>query len=405
MKMTSLCVSLALAAGGVLVAKAEPTSPVAREKWNFEDLCRTPETWPCAELTTGEVKAVWIEGVPFKGKPTKFFAYYAVPKAADGKPVPAMVCIHGGWGTAFRNWVELWSERGYASISMDTCGSIPLRVPGTKYDWVSSGVGGPPGWGGFRNVHDPVADQWAYHAVACAVRVHTFLRAQPGVDAERIGLTGLSWGGFLTCLTASVDARFKFAAPVYGCAYYDTFDNAAGRRKTYGEADWNEWLRLWDPKHYVPEIRMPVLWLSGTNDAHFPYGSLRRTFDLVKTPLDIAIRLRMNHSQTSGAEPAEIWAYADSFLRGGKKLPKVSRPTEQGGLAEVRFETGAAFRAPTAVELNYTCADGKWVDRKWEKSAATFDVESGMASAPLPKGVTAWFFNLVLDGGLVVSSR
>ena len=41
------------------------------------------------------------------------------------------------------------------------------------------------------------------------------LRAQPDVDAARIGLTGISWGGYLTCITAGVDDRFRFAVPVY----------------------------------------------------------------------------------------------------------------------------------------------------------------------------------------------
>ena len=29
--------------------------------------------------------------------------------------------------------------------------------------------------------------------------------------------TGVSWGGYLTCIASSLDPRFAFAAPVYGC--------------------------------------------------------------------------------------------------------------------------------------------------------------------------------------------
>ena len=397
---------------GVCSAYALPTTA----KWNTEELYRTPQSWPCeafaaksnqlsvvTESGTVTARYVWLEGLAYKGKPTKFLACYAIPKAADGRSVPAMVCVHGGNGTAYREWVELWAKRGYAAIAMDTCGSIPVRVPGTKFDWISSGIGGPRGWGGFANVNDDIKDQWPYHAVSTVVRSHSFLRAQSGVDPERIGITGLSWGGFLTCLSAAVDKRFKLAVPVYTCAFYDTIGSAEERRKTFGDVKWRRWLDLWDPKHYIPEIDMPIMWLSGTNDRSFPYGSLRKTFDLVKTPLDVVIRPRMPHGHTAGWSPKEILAYADSFFRNGLKLPKVSAPVAAGNTAVARFESGEGFMAPVAAELHYTTADGKWENRLWRCRPAR--IEGASAIADMPSGVTAHFINLVFENGLKVSSR
>ena len=397
---------------GVCSAYALPTTA----KWNTEELYRTPQSWPCeafaaksnqlsvvTESGTVTARYVWLEGLAYKGKPTKFLACYAIPKAADSRSVPAMVCVHGGNGTAYREWVELWAKRGYAAIAMDTCGSIPVRVPGTKFDWISSGIGGPRGWGGFANVNDDIKDQWPYHAVSTVVRSHSFLRAQSGVDSERIGITGLSWGGFLTCLSAAVDKRFKLAVPVYTCAFYDTIGSAEERRKTFGDVKWRRWLDLWDPKHYIPEIDMPIMWLSGTNDRSFPYGSLRKTFDLVKTPLDIVIRPRMPHGHTAGWSPKEILAYADSFFRNGLKLPKVSAPVAAGNTAVARFESGEGFMVPVTAELHYTTADGKWENRLWRCRPAK--IEGASAIADMPSGVTAHFINLVFENGLKVSSR
>ena len=388
----------------------------ATGKWNTEELYRTPQSWPCeafaaksnqlsvvTESGTVTARYVWLEGLAYKGKPTKFLTCYAIPKAADGRSVPAMVCVHGGNGTAYREWVELWAKRGYAAIAMDTCGSIPVRVPGTKFDWISSGIGGPRGWGGFANVNDDIKDQWPYHAVSTVVRSHSFLRAQSGVDSERIGITGLSWGGFLTCLSAAVDKRFKLAVPVYTCAFYDTIGSAEERRKTLGDVKWRRWLDLWDPKHYIPEIDMPIMWLSGTNDRSFPYGSLRKTFDLVKTPLDVVIRPRMPHGHTAGWSPKEILAYADSFFRNGLKLPKVSAPVAAGNTAVARFESGEGFMVPVTAELHYTTADGKWENRLWR--CRPVKIEGSSAIADMPSGVTAHFINLVFENGLKVSSR
>ena len=389
----------------------------ATAKWNREELYRTPESWPCEAFSSKKdaqcvangnggtaARYVWLEGLPYKGKPTKFLACYAIPRGSDGKSVPAMVCAHGGNGTVYREWVELWASRGYAAIAMDTCGSIPVRVPGTKFDWVLSGVGGPKGWGGFRNVNDDVKDQWPYHAVSTVVLSHSFLRAQPGVDPDRIGLTGLSWGGFLTCLSAAVDKRFRFAVPIYTCAFYDECsDYALSRYKTYGEEKWSRWLGLWDPKHYIPEISVPVMWMSGTNDKHFPYGTLRKTFPLVKTPLDILIRPRMPHGHTAGWSPKEILAYADSFFRGGLKLPKVCAPTVAGNAVAAKFESGAGFMVPVSAELHYTTMDGKWEERLWRCAPAR--IEGNVAVAEMPSGVKAHFINLVFGNGLKVSSR
>lgn len=410
MKFPKLFLVLWLALDAVCVYASPATA-----KWRLEELYRTPESWPCEAFSmkgdtpglvskNGEVavKYVWLEGVSYNDRPTKFLACYAIPKTADGKSVPAMVCVHGGNGTAYREWVELWAERGYAAIAMDTCGSIPVRVPGTKFDWVSSGIGGPRGWGGFRNAHENVKDQWPYHAVSTVVLSHSFLRAQSGVDPERIGITGLSWGGFLTCLSAAVDKRFKFAVPVYSCAFYETFGNAEERRRAFGE-NWGRWMELWEPKHYIPEIDVPVMWLSGTNDKSFPYGSLRKTFDLVKTPLDISIRPRMPHGHTAGWSPKEILAYADSFFRGGLKLPKVSAPTVVDNTAVAGFESGEGFMVPVAAELNYTTMEGKWEDRLWQCCPAR--IEGSAVIAEMPSGVTAHFMNLVFENGLRVSSR
>ena len=68
------------------------------------------------------VKALWYEGVPYKGKLTKVFAYIGYPKIKQRAKVPAVVLVHGGGGHAFAHWVKIWNERGYAAISMDVDG-------------------------------------------------------------------------------------------------------------------------------------------------------------------------------------------------------------------------------------------------------------------------------------------
>jgi len=64
---------------------------------------------------------MYYDGEQFRGHPTRVFAYYASPatldpKTAKGERFPAVVLLHGGGGTAFRDWAKLWAKRGYAAI-------------------------------------------------------------------------------------------------------------------------------------------------------------------------------------------------------------------------------------------------------------------------------------------------
>jgi len=71
----------------------------------------------------------------------------------------------------------------------------------------------------FRRSELADKDQWTYHAVADVLLAHSLVRSFPEVDAECTGVTGISWGGYLTCIVAGLDTRFKCAAPLYGCGF------------------------------------------------------------------------------------------------------------------------------------------------------------------------------------------
>jgi hypothetical protein len=121
--------------------------PIKGEKdpW-YELLLQTPELRARAAEST--VKALYYEGAPYQGKPTRVFAYLGFPKVSPGTQVPGIVLVHGGGGSAFEVWVRQWNARGYAAIVMDTCGCIPV---GSYGNWTRSRHGGPVGWGGWTN--------------------------------------------------------------------------------------------------------------------------------------------------------------------------------------------------------------------------------------------------------------
>lgn len=371
--------------------------------WDMKRLSNTPatRTWP--KEFDGEATPIMIEGEPYKGRPTWCFAYYGVPKwATEENKAPAIVLVHGGLGTAYPEWVRMWVRRGYAAICVDTCGALPVRTADGK--WMANPEGGPRGWGRIECAEEPVRDQWVYHAVATVIRSHSFLRSFPNVDTRNIGVTGISWGGFLTCILAAADERFSYAVPVYGCGFnYERPQWISG----YDDSQMMQWARLWDASVYLPFAKCPMLWIDGTNDFAFSLDRVRRSAALAsKVPHIFSTHLRMVHAHGEPGEgPREILAFADFFARGGKDVVRVGESRREGNRVTAAFEANG--RKIVRAELLWTAdgADVKWDKRLWEMRAISgFDPSSGSVSVALPDNAFAWVINFITDDGLVFST-
>ncbi|MDD4870241.1 MAG: acetylxylan esterase [Kiritimatiellae bacterium] len=368
--------------------------------WDISVLSKTPQTYPVSGIETNGVKSLFFEGLPWKGKPTRVFAWVGMPDHKPGEKVPAMVLVHGGGGTAFATWVKLWNSRGYAAIAMDTCGCVPVGKYGA---WQRHENGGPAGWGGFKQIDDPIEDQWTYHAVADAILAHSLLRSMPDVDADRIGLTGISWGGYLTCIIAGVDERFRFAAPVYGCGFLG--DNSAwlGEFKKMGEEKAAKWLRYWDPSQYLPLAKMFFLWLNGTNDFAYPLDSYQKSYRCFAGKRTLCIRVRMPHGHgAAGENPEEIHVFADNILKSDVPLACITKQGFDDGKAWVTFDSK---RPIMKSELNFTKDTGIWQKRKWETIPADLDLAQHKVSITVPAGTTVFYLNLIDENKLAVSSE
>ena len=364
--------------------------------WDLKVLSKAPSVWPAPGFEAEGVRALFFEGPQWRGKPTRAFAYVGVPDVAPETTVPGIVLVHGGGGTAFVDWVRLWNRRGYAAIALDTCGSTPggehMKRPRHEH-------GGPPGWGGVSQIDEPREDQWSYHAVANIILAHSLLRSLPGVDPDRIGITGISWGGYLTCLAMSVDPRFRFAAPVYGCGF-TTEHNLGGPVTALGPERAARWMRWWDPSSYMAHARLPVLWLTGSNDFAFTLNALQKSYRLPVGPRALCVRLNMPHGQEPGATPEEIAVFADSHVRGAAPLPRIAGQGREGA------EVWAVFTSKAPVvraELNVTRETGPWTKRTWETLPAT--VADDRVTAKLPDDARVYFLNLLDDRGCVVSTE
>ncbi len=392
--------------GFILLYSLSPTTALGTEgergaRWNLRALYQAPKVYDDPGRSVDGVRALFYEGLPWKGKPTHVFAYYGAPKTEPGKKVPAMVLVHGGGGSAYIPWVKLWVSRGYAAIAMDTCGCVSS---GGFQEHPRHADGGPPGWdASFTQLDEGIQDQWTYHAVADIILANSLIRSFPEVDSQRIGLTGISWGGYLACITSGVDARFRFVAPVYGCGFLGDNSVWGDSFHAMGEEKAKRWLGLWDPSVYLPKTKMPMLWVTGPNDFAYPMDSLQKSYRLPSSARTLSIRPGMAHGHGGpGENPEEIHAMADALFKGGSPLTMV---TSQGRNGDTVWLTFAGSRPIAKIELNYTQDLGPWQTRVWKNIPAGVDLRRGQADAILPKGTTVYFFNIIDDRGLVASSE
>ena len=364
--------------------------------WNLEDLREVPEVhW--AE-SSGPVRSLYYTGGSYRGRPTRVFAYYAVPDdsgrlSPNGK-VPGMVLVHGGGGTAFREWAELWAGRGYAAIAMDLAGR------GTDGERLPDGGPDQDERSKFHAIRDGPVGAWPYHAVSNVIRAHSLLRSLPEVDPDRTGVTGISWGGYLTCVAAGLDHRFKVAVPVYGCGFLHENSAWLGILDELATEDRQRWIVNFDPSRYLSQCRLPMLFVNGTNDFAYPLDSWQKSYRLVRGPVTLCLTVGMPHSHPDGWAPKEIGIFVDSVLRRGVPLPRPTRFARRERTIVAEFTSRSAV---AKAALYYTADRNAWNQREWHTEPA--QVQGRRVLAELPAvDVAAWFLNITDERDAVVST-
>ena len=381
-----------LAPAALLLAlpTARPDAPAATDSpWDVPAL-KAARVEPAWGATTGRVREVYYPGEPLAGRSTRVFGYYAKPDG-DG-PFPAVLLVHGGGGKALPKWAEHWAARGDCALAMDLAGHGPA---GPLAD-------GGPGQGDdikFQEFDGKTArDMWTYHGVAAVVRAHNLLRTLPEVDKDRVAVTGISWGGYLTCIIAGVDDRLKAAVPVYGCGFLH--ENSAWKPRLDGfhATRRDRWVNTFDPSRYLGSVKCPILFLNGTNDFAYPLDSYQKSYSLVKAPRTVSVRVRLPHGHiwTFG----EVDAFIGSHLKKGDPLPTVGAMVRDGEVVSVPVESRVMLKAG---QLHYAAATGAWQKREWKTLPAA--VRDGRVSARLPaERPLVYYLAVTDDRGLEVSA-
>ncbi|MBQ8684401.1 MAG: dienelactone hydrolase family protein [Clostridia bacterium] len=279
------------------------------------------------------IRALTFDGAPCRKEKTKVFAYIGFPAGASAAaPVPGVVLVHGGGGHAFAEWVKIWNDRGYAAIAMDTTGCYPSetgqgragRESDYATDWWRHGLYGPFAQPGYTDGPDndemassgqPWEEQWMPHAIVATMGARNILAADPRVDAAKIGITGVSWGGVITSLVIGYDPHYAFAIPIYGSAYLDV---SLGWMGPIFSAEQTR--AQWSAASRLHRVACPVLWMDWASDTPFSINSNSLSYEATKAAgARHTAKVTMGHSHAGGWTQEEGYIFADAAI--GRRCP------------------------------------------------------------------------------------
>jgi dienelactone hydrolase len=225
MPLRTLLVAFLLALPAFAAPAAGPFSAIARS--DMADLLRIPPEPPAVSATVASSKledGIAIDDIWWLSpEGERVEAYLLRPAGSTGR-LPAVICLHGTstnrdvaaaaryepgpwtrYGTTHPSqtlfgWAREMARHGYVTLALTQLG-LDRRLPGTEARQKELLLEG-------RNVMGLIIQEIRQSV--------TYLAARPEVDPDRLGITGISFGGITSFYTWIVDPRVSAAAPICG---------------------------------------------------------------------------------------------------------------------------------------------------------------------------------------------
>lgn len=319
------------------------------------------------------------------GSQVLIYALLASPKT-DGK-YPAILVCHGGGASAdqLRPSIEDWAKRGYVALCFDEPG---IGGRGMKSD----GPWDAKKWGvwGFR---PEVSDNRLFDGVVAGLKAFALLKAQKNVDVGNIGITGGSWGGYLTTmLSGLLGDQVKAAFATYGGGFYDKGTIFMENLADLPEKEKNRWLDNMDAGAYVGGIRANFFGAYAANDWFFWPSSIMQTYDAITSPKNLVFSPNTSHvlnflGGNVGATPVDQFVHRAMqeidwmnwhLKKEGGPFPQcrvASAPARKGAFIEVEFQVEGPASIVTS-KVWYSFGETPWRTRLWQEVEAKKSDES-----------------------------
>ncbi|WP_297466483.1 S9 family peptidase [Thermococcus sp.] len=195
----------------------------------------------------------------FKSKDLEIDGWYLKPELEEGEKAPVIVFVHGGpkgmYGHRFVYEMQLMASKGYYVVFVNPRGS-----DGYNEDFALR-VLERTGLEDFQDILNGVEE---------------FFKLEPQADKERVGITGISYGGFMTNWALTQSDLFKAGISENGISYWLT---------SYAFSDIGLWYdvevigpnplendnyRKLSPLFYAKNVKAPILLIHSLEDYRCP---------------------------------------------------------------------------------------------------------------------------------------
>lgn len=232
----------------------------------------------------------------------------------EGKKYPTVLDIHGGpktvYGNVYFHEMQLWANRGMAVIFCN-----PTGGDGRGDEFAD--IRGHYGETDYRDIMK---------------FVDTVIQKFDFIDKDRMGVTGGSYGGFMTNWIIGHTDRFKVAASQRSISNWATFSTMSDIGKYFGtdQTDANIWSdieSMWrqSPLKYADKVKTPTLFIHSDADYRCPLAEGLQMFQAIRD-FGIDTRLCMfkgeNHELSRSGKPKhrvrrlrEITEWLEKYLK------------------------------------------------------------------------------------------
>jgi dipeptidyl aminopeptidase/acylaminoacyl peptidase len=235
-----------------------------------------------------------------------------------GKKYPLVLSVHGGpagkYGVDWYQEFQVYAAKGWAVFFANPRGSTGY---GEKFE-----RGIVNNWGGM-DYQDVMAG------------LDAALKQSPWIDRDRLGVTGGSYGGFLTNWIVSHTDRFKAAVTLRSVSNFisddGTRDGAYGHEDDFKGFLFDDFDQYWNasPLKYAKNVKTPTLILHSDNDYRVPIEQGEQWFRALQhygVESEFVVFPRENHNLTRSGEPKHLveslnWQvyWFDRFINGNQK--------------------------------------------------------------------------------------
>jgi dipeptidyl aminopeptidase/acylaminoacyl peptidase len=215
-----------------------------------------------------------------------------------GKKYPMVLVIHGGpegmFGVDWYHEFQVYAAKGWAVFFCNPRGSTGY---GEKFE-----RGEINNWGGM-DYQDIMAG------------VDAALKQYPWVDSNDLGVTGGSYGGYMTNWIVSHTNRFKAAVTLRSVSNFisdeGTRDGSYGHEEYFKGIVFDDFEQYWDasPLKYARNVHTPTLVLHSDNDFRVPIEQGEQWFRALQhygVPSELVLFPRENHNLTRTGEPKHL---------------------------------------------------------------------------------------------------